>query len=95
MWKSMFYFLRTHRNPFESIVRHTSVRPASSQLRTHEVQLSALLDHAPPRRTRFSTWSDLDVPDVLTPADVPIDYCDALGMPVLCSCCAVREASSS
>ena len=35
----------------------------------------------PPRKERFSTWSDLDVPDVLTPADVPIDYLRDLGMP--------------
>jgi methylmalonyl-CoA mutase N-terminal domain/subunit len=35
----------------------------------------------PPRKTRFSTWSDLDVPEVLTSADVPIDYLRDLGMP--------------
>ncbi|MGA7120629.1 MAG: methylmalonyl-CoA mutase family protein [Polyangiaceae bacterium] len=35
----------------------------------------------PPRKQRFSTWSDLDVPAVLTPADVPIDYLRELGMP--------------
>jgi methylmalonyl-CoA mutase N-terminal domain/subunit len=35
----------------------------------------------PPRRTPFSTWSGLDVPDVLTPADVPIDYTRDLGLP--------------
>ncbi len=35
----------------------------------------------PPRRPRFSTWSDLDVPDVLTPADVAIDYLRDLGLP--------------
>jgi methylmalonyl-CoA mutase, N-terminal domain len=35
----------------------------------------------PPRRTRFSTWSDLDVPDVLTPADVPIRHMRDLGLP--------------
>ena len=28
----------------------------------------------PPRRTRFATWSDLDVPDVVTPADIDLDY---------------------
>ncbi|MDP8998566.1 MAG: methylmalonyl-CoA mutase family protein, partial [Myxococcota bacterium] len=33
------------------------------------------------RHARFSTWSDLDVPDVLTPADLPIDYLRDLGMP--------------
>jgi methylmalonyl-CoA mutase N-terminal domain/subunit len=35
----------------------------------------------PARKARFSTWSDLDVPDVLTPADVPADYLRDLGMP--------------
>jgi methylmalonyl-CoA mutase N-terminal domain/subunit len=35
----------------------------------------------PPRRPRFSTWSDVEVPDVLTPADVAIDYVRDLGMP--------------
>jgi methylmalonyl-CoA mutase N-terminal domain/subunit len=35
----------------------------------------------PPRRARYATWSDLEVPDVLTPADVPIDYRRDLGLP--------------
>src|SRR5687767_10798013 len=35
----------------------------------------------PERKPRFSTWSDLDVPDLLTPADVPIDYSRDLGFP--------------
>ncbi|HEY8076240.1 MAG TPA: hypothetical protein VIF62_19075, partial [Labilithrix sp.] len=37
----------------------------------------------PPRRARFATWSDLDMPDVLTPADVPIhaQYMKELGLP--------------
>src|SRR5258708_8060803 len=35
----------------------------------------------PPRKARFSTWSDLDVPDVVTPADVAVDYLGDLGMP--------------
>src|ERR1044071_4584374 len=35
----------------------------------------------PERRPRFSTWSDLDVPDVLTPAEVPVDYMKDLGLP--------------
>lgn len=33
------------------------------------------------RRPRFSTWSDMDVPDVLTPADVRLDYLRDLGLP--------------
>ena len=35
----------------------------------------------PPRHSRFSTWSDIEVPDVLTPADVPVDYLRDLGLP--------------
>jgi methylmalonyl-CoA mutase, N-terminal domain len=35
----------------------------------------------PERRPRFSTWSDLDVPDLLTPADVRLDYTRDLGFP--------------
>src|SRR5689334_9228926 len=34
-----------------------------------------------PRQPRFSTWSDLEVADLLTPADVPIDYAKDLGFP--------------
>jgi methylmalonyl-CoA mutase N-terminal domain/subunit len=35
----------------------------------------------PARQARFSTWSDLEVPDVLTPADVPVAYLRDLGLP--------------
>jgi methylmalonyl-CoA mutase, N-terminal domain len=35
----------------------------------------------PSRQTRFSTWSDMDMPDVLTPADVRSDYLTDLGLP--------------
>ncbi len=35
----------------------------------------------PPRKERFSTWSDMEVPDVLTPADVRKDYLKDLGLP--------------
>jgi methylmalonyl-CoA mutase N-terminal domain/subunit len=35
----------------------------------------------PERHARFSTWSDMDVPDVLTPAEVPVDYLKDLGLP--------------
>jgi methylmalonyl-CoA mutase N-terminal domain/subunit len=37
--------------------------------------------NATPRKARFSTWSDLEVPDVRTPAEVPIDYLRDLGLP--------------
>jgi len=35
----------------------------------------------PPRLARFATWSDLEVPDLVTPADVPTDYERDLGFP--------------
>jgi methylmalonyl-CoA mutase, N-terminal domain len=35
----------------------------------------------PPRKERFSTWSDADVPDLVTPAEQPVDYLRDLGMP--------------
>ena len=35
----------------------------------------------PERTPRFTTWSDLDVADVLTPADVKLEYMKDLGLP--------------
>jgi methylmalonyl-CoA mutase N-terminal domain/subunit len=35
----------------------------------------------PPRLPRFSTWSDVEVPDLVTPADIVIDYPTDLGFP--------------
>ncbi len=35
----------------------------------------------PSRRERFSTWSDADVPDLVTPADAHVDYLRDLGFP--------------
>src|SRR5690349_6188942 len=35
----------------------------------------------PPRERRFSTWSGVEVPDLLTPADVTVDYRKDLGLP--------------
>ncbi len=37
--------------------------------------------NAAPRKDRFSTWSDMEVPDVVTPAEKTIDYLRDLGMP--------------
>ncbi|MBK8254222.1 MAG: methylmalonyl-CoA mutase family protein [Polyangiaceae bacterium] len=34
-----------------------------------------------PRRQRFTTWSGLDVPDLVTPAEKKIDYSRDLGLP--------------
>ncbi|MGO8992084.1 MAG: methylmalonyl-CoA mutase family protein, partial [Polyangiaceae bacterium] len=35
----------------------------------------------PPRKPRFATWSDVEVPDLVTPSDAPIDYPKQLGFP--------------
>jgi methylmalonyl-CoA mutase, N-terminal domain len=35
----------------------------------------------PSRRERFSTWSDADVPDLVTPVDAHVDYLRDLGFP--------------
>jgi methylmalonyl-CoA mutase, N-terminal domain len=36
---------------------------------------------APPRKPRFETWSGVEVPDLVTPADRPSDYARDLGLP--------------
>jgi methylmalonyl-CoA mutase N-terminal domain/subunit len=56
-----------------------AIRKATIQWRA--TTLAKAEARMPPRKARFSTWSDLDVPEVLTPADVPIDYLHDLGMP--------------
>ncbi|HEU4410232.1 MAG TPA: methylmalonyl-CoA mutase family protein [Polyangiaceae bacterium] len=35
----------------------------------------------PPRKARFETWSGVEVPDVVTPAEKPVDYARELGLP--------------
>jgi methylmalonyl-CoA mutase N-terminal domain/subunit len=35
----------------------------------------------PPRLPRFTTWSGLEVPDLVTPAEKPVRYADELGLP--------------
>lgn len=46
-----------------------------------EGALKKSVSKMPERKARFSTWSDLDVTDVLTPADVKLDYMKDLGLP--------------
>lgn len=43
--------------------------------------VAATIDRIPLRKERFTTWSDVDLPDVATPLDAPIDYAHDLGMP--------------
>ena len=47
--------------------------------RQNEVAASAA--KMPPRKARFSTWSDVEVPDLVTPADLDLDYARDLGLP--------------
>ena len=56
-----------------------SIRSAAAAWRAKHV--AAAEAKVPPRRDRFSTWSGLDVPAVLTPADVTVDYLRDLGLP--------------
>jgi len=56
-----------------------AIRKAAAEWRTRTVARAEA--KMPPRKPRFSTWSDLDVPDVLTPADVRTGYLRDLGMP--------------
>jgi methylmalonyl-CoA mutase N-terminal domain/subunit len=56
-----------------------TLRAAADDWRKNDVARAEA--RVPPRQARFSTWSDLDVPAVLTPADVPTDYLRDLGMP--------------
>ena len=46
-----------------------------------KTQVARSLAKMPLRREPFRTWSDLEVPDVLTPADVHVDYNKDLGLP--------------
>lgn len=46
-----------------------------------ERDVTAAVERHPLRKERFSTLSDLEVPDLLTPADVATDYTRDLGFP--------------
>jgi len=53
----------------------------AAALAWREGPLKKSLAKMPARSSRFATWSDLDVNDLLTPADAPIDYMKDLGLP--------------
>jgi methylmalonyl-CoA mutase N-terminal domain/subunit len=57
----------------------SAIRAAAQAWR--EGALKKSLAKMPARKQRFATWSDLDVQDLLTPTDAPIDYLKDLGMP--------------
>jgi methylmalonyl-CoA mutase N-terminal domain/subunit len=56
-----------------------AIRAAAQAWR--EGALKKSLAKMPARKQRFATWSDVDVQDLLTPTDAPIDYLKDLGMP--------------
>jgi methylmalonyl-CoA mutase N-terminal domain/subunit len=56
-----------------------ALRKATLEWRSRSVVPSEA--KVPPRLGRFSTWSDVEVKDLLTPADAPVDYAKDLGFP--------------
>src|SRR5579859_5980294 len=54
-------------------------RAAAAAWRAQKVAAAEV--RVPPRRDRFTTWSDLDVPDLLTPGDSKTEYLRDLGFP--------------
>src|SRR5262245_14167336 len=54
---------------------------ANAVQRWRENEVSKATERQPLRKSRFVTWSGLEVPDLLTPADVPLDYLGDLGLP--------------
>ena len=60
-------------------VEAAKIRAATRAWR--EGPLAATEKKLAPRQRSFTTWSGMDVPDLLTPADVPVDYLRDLGLP--------------
>jgi methylmalonyl-CoA mutase N-terminal domain/subunit len=56
-----------------------AIRAATTAWRAGPVARAAA--KMPARQPRFTTWSDVDLPDVLTPADVPLQYMRDIGLP--------------
>jgi len=63
----------------ESPADVTAIRGAVAEWRARTVVVAEA--QVPPRKPRFSTWSDMTVPDVVTPAEVAVDYLRDLGLP--------------
>jgi methylmalonyl-CoA mutase N-terminal domain/subunit len=63
----------------ESPADVAAIRGAVAEWRARTV--AGVEARVPPRKARFSTWSDMSVPDVVTPADVAVDYLRDLGLP--------------
>ncbi len=56
-----------------------SLRQAIAEWRREDVAKAQ--QKQPLRKERFVTWSGVEVPDLVTPADVPLDYEQDLGLP--------------
>jgi methylmalonyl-CoA mutase, N-terminal domain len=65
--------------PFGDDAELESLRGAVARWRREAVAAAEAAQ--PLRRPRFTTWSGIDVPDLLTPADVTIGYQRDLGLP--------------
>jgi methylmalonyl-CoA mutase, N-terminal domain len=55
------------------------IRRALGAWRRHELERSKA--RLPERQPRFTSWSGVELPDLLTPADAPLDYLRDLGLP--------------
>jgi methylmalonyl-CoA mutase, N-terminal domain len=58
---------------------YRALREAVAEWRSGKVAKS--YQKMPPRQRSFETWSGIEVPDLLTPADVKVDYERDLGLP--------------
>lgn len=65
--------------PAGTPAEYAALRAAVERWRAGPVRES--FERVPPRSASFETWSGLPVPDLLTPADVPVDYERDLGLP--------------
>jgi methylmalonyl-CoA mutase N-terminal domain/subunit len=65
--------------PFADADSLAGLRQAVAEWRAADVSSAAR--QQPLRKARFATWSGIEVPDLLTPADQPLDYERDLGLP--------------
>jgi methylmalonyl-CoA mutase, N-terminal domain len=65
--------------PFADEAELTALRSAVQHWRA--TQVSAAYARTPARKRHFETWGGVPVPDLLTPADVKLDYERDLGLP--------------
>src|SRR3954469_2891667 len=65
--------------PFADADGLNALREAVAEWRSEDVARAR--QKQPLRKERFVTWSGIEVPDLVTPADVPLDYARDLGLP--------------